>query len=77
MAVDEARWRRHGRSVRSMESMMGGPRPMSRAEVRDAVVFALVGELMEADAAIRDAAIDAATEGYIEEHRAQGGSVEG
>lgn len=76
MALDEARWRKHGRWVRAREAMIGA-RPLSRAEARDAVVFFLVGALTELDAALRDAALAAAVEGYLEEHRAHGGTIEG
>jgi hypothetical protein len=56
-------------------SVMGRPRLLTRADVRDAVVFERVTARMEIDPALRDAAI-AAVESYAEEHAARGGAID-
>lgn len=74
MALDETWWRRRGRALRSAGSLADRTHALSRAAVLDEVL-SLAGELMEVEVAARDAAIDAAVEGYLDEHRARGGTV--
>lgn len=69
------RWRQHGRSVRRVESSVGGAPPATRADVRDAVMYALAAELRALDAGDVEEALDVAVEGYLEEHAARGGAV--
>lgn len=77
MTQDAARWRRHGRHVRSLESMRGAPHAVTRAAIRTALRVALAAALAEVAEGERDEAIGYAVEGYLEEHLARGGSVEG
>jgi hypothetical protein len=77
MDVDPVIWRRHGRTVRTMESGPTHGPPMPVADARDAVLFGLVGEMLELDPAQHDLAIDLAVEGYLEAHIELGGRVKG
>jgi hypothetical protein len=63
MDLDPEIWRRHGRTVRTMESGPSHGPLMPVADARDAVVFGLIGEMLELDPALRDLAIDRAVEG--------------
>ncbi len=77
MSVDGERWRRQGRGVRSLEAVQGSPTSSTRADAADAVLFVLMDGMRGLSTDDRAAALAYAVEGYVTEHLARGGVLEG
>ncbi len=77
VSVDRHEWRNRGRRLRALESVMNTPRAATRAEALRSVQLGLQRALSALPAEEREIAAAHAAGGYLTEHLAHGGTVDG